>query len=49
MIGEPTALTIRRKIDRPSAALLRSFKGAPTGFVTDAFNSKGCLANAVKR
>jgi regulator of RNase E activity RraA len=48
MIGEPTALTIRRKIDRPSAALLRSFKGAPTGFVTDAFNSKGCLDHGIK-
>jgi hypothetical protein len=43
MIGEPIALSIRRKIERPPASVLRAFKGAPTGFVTDAFNGKGCL------
>jgi regulator of RNase E activity RraA len=48
MIGEPVALTIRRKIDRPSAGVLRAFKGAPTGFVTDAYNGKGCLDYRIK-
>ena len=43
MIGDPVALTIRRNIERPRAALLREFKGAPSGFVTDAINSRGCL------
>src|SRR4051812_18638640 len=36
-------LTIRRNIERPRASVLREFKGAPTGFVTDAINSRGCL------
>jgi len=48
MIGEPIALTIRRKIERPAASVLRAFKGAPTGFVTDAFNGKGCLDYRIK-
>jgi len=48
MIGEPVALTIRRNVERPSAALLSEFQGAPTGFVTDAHNSKGCLDCAIK-
>src|SRR5436853_131045 len=36
-------LTIRRNIERPRASVLREFKGAPSGFVTDAINSRGCL------
>jgi regulator of RNase E activity RraA len=48
MIGDPVALTVRKKIARPSAALTRAFKGAPTGFVTDAFNSGGCLDHRIK-
>lgn len=48
MIGDPVALTIRRKIERPSAAALREFKGAPSGFVTDALNSQGCLDYRIK-
>lgn len=43
MIGDPVALTIRRNIERPRAAVLREFKGAPSGFVTDAINSRGCM------
>lgn len=48
MIGDPVALTVRRRIERPSAALLGAFKGAPTGFVTDAQNGKGCMDFHVK-
>lgn len=48
MIGEPVALTIRRRIERPSAALLKAFRGRPTGFVTDAYNGGGCLDYAIK-
>ena len=48
MIGDPLALTIRRKFERPAPALLRAFRGAPTGFITDAFNGKGCLHHRVK-
>lgn len=48
MIGDPVALTIRRKIERPSAAMLRAFKGRPSGFITDAYNGRGCLDYAIK-
>ncbi|MBL8383345.1 MAG: RraA family protein [Burkholderiales bacterium] len=48
MIGEPVALTIRRNFERPAAALLRAFRGAPTGFVTDAHNGQGCLDYRIK-
>jgi 4-hydroxy-4-methyl-2-oxoglutarate aldolase len=48
MIGDPVMLTIRRNIERPSEALLKSFDGMPTGFVTDAYNGKGCLDFEIK-
>ena len=48
MIGEPVALTIRRNFERPPAKLLRAFRGAPTGFVTDAYNGQGCLDYRIK-
>ncbi len=48
MIGEPVALTIRRNIERPAAALLKAFRGAPSGFVTDAYNGQGCLDHGIK-
>jgi 4-hydroxy-4-methyl-2-oxoglutarate aldolase len=48
MIGEPVALTIRRNIERPSERTLRALRGAPTGFVTDAFNGRGCLDYRIK-
>ena len=43
MIGDPVALTIRRNIERPSKSVMKAFAGMPTGFVTDAYNGKGCL------
>ena len=48
MIGEPVALTIRRKIERPPARTLRAYVGLPTGFVTDAYNGRGCLDYRIK-
>jgi 4-hydroxy-4-methyl-2-oxoglutarate aldolase len=48
MIGDPVMLTIRRNIERPSKALLKSFDSMPTGFVTDAYNGKGCLDFEIK-
>lgn len=48
MIGDPVALTIRRKFERPDAALLKAFRGAPSGFVTDAHNGQGCLDHHIK-
>jgi 4-hydroxy-4-methyl-2-oxoglutarate aldolase len=48
MIGEPVALTIRRKIERPPARTLRAYAALPTGFVTDAYNGRGCLDYRIK-
>ena len=48
MIGDPVALTIRRKIERPPARTLRAYAGQPTGFVTDAYNGRGCLDFRIK-
>ena len=48
MIGEPVALTIRRNFARPDAKLLKAFRGAPSGFVTDAHNGQGCLDYRIK-
>ncbi len=48
MIGEPVALTVRRNIERPAKNLMKAFAGMPTGFVTDAYNGKGCLDYAIK-
>jgi 4-hydroxy-4-methyl-2-oxoglutarate aldolase len=48
MIGDPVALTVRRNIERPSKTTLKAFAGMPTGFVTDAFNGKGCLDYTIK-
>ncbi len=48
MIGDPVMLTIRRNIERPPKALLKSFDGMPTGFVSDAYNGEGCLDFEIK-
>jgi 4-hydroxy-4-methyl-2-oxoglutarate aldolase len=48
MIGDPVALTIRRDFPRPAPAVLDTFRGAPTGFVTDAFNGRGSLFHGIK-
>ncbi|HEX7952972.1 MAG TPA: RraA family protein [Burkholderiales bacterium] len=48
MIGDPVALTVRRNIERAPQAIMDAFAGMPTGFVTDAYNGKGCLDCAIK-
>jgi 4-hydroxy-4-methyl-2-oxoglutarate aldolase len=48
MIGDPVALTIRRRIERPPVRTLRAYAGLPTGFVTDAYNGRGCLDYRIK-
>jgi len=48
MIGDPLALTIRRRIERPAPALARAYRKTPTGFITDAFNGKGCMHHRIK-
>ena len=48
MIGDPVALTVRCNIERPAKSVMKAFAGMPTGFVTDAYNGKGCLDYAIK-
>lgn len=48
MIGSTLALTIRRKIERPPAALLAQFQGVPTCFIADALAGRGSLHHSVK-
>lgn len=48
MVGDPVALTIRRTIPRPSAEIIGAFARQPTGYITDAFNGKGCLDYRIK-
>jgi 4-hydroxy-4-methyl-2-oxoglutarate aldolase len=48
MIGEPTALTIRRNHERPPEALLARYRATPTGFVTDAQDGRGSLHHSIK-
>ena len=48
MIADPVALTIRRNISRANAELIAAFDNQPTGYVTDAFNGKGCLDYRIK-
>jgi 4-hydroxy-4-methyl-2-oxoglutarate aldolase len=48
MIGSPLALTIRRKIKRPPAALLDQFRNVPTCFIADACAGRGTLHHSIK-
>ena len=48
MVGDPVALTIRRTIARPGAEMVSAFARQPTGYITDAFNGKGCLDYRIK-
>lgn len=48
MIGNPTALRIRRSIERPGKALLRRFAGAQTSFVADAQQGWNCMHHGIK-
>jgi len=48
MIGDPVALTVRRRFERPAASLVARFSGLPTGFVTDAMNGAGAMSYRIK-
>ena len=48
MIGDPVALTIRRKIKRPAKSLVRAFEGAETSFIADSQNGLGALNHRIK-
>ena len=48
MIGDPTAIRIRKNITRPTAALVRKFAGAQTSFIADAQQGWNCLHHSIK-
>ncbi len=48
MIGDPVALTMRRNVSRPTAALIEAFAGAQTSFIADAMNGMGALDYRIK-
>jgi len=48
MIEEPPLLTIAKTIERPDAALVARFAGAPTSFVVDAMGGGGALDWRIK-
>ena len=48
MITDPPVLRIRRGFPRPSAELLASFAGVPTGYLVDAMGGRGCLDHRIK-
>ncbi len=43
MIEEPPILTIRQRINRPTARQIEAFKNVPTGFICDAMGGQGAL------
>ena len=48
MIEEPPLLTVAKTIERPDAALVARFAGAPTSFVADAMGGGGALDWRIK-
>ncbi len=48
MIEEPPILTIKRPNNRPDAAQIAAFQGAPTGFVVDALFGAGAFCADIK-
>ncbi len=48
MIKDPPLLTIKRDFARPSAELIASFAGIPTGYLVDAMGGRGCIGYRIK-
>jgi 4-hydroxy-4-methyl-2-oxoglutarate aldolase len=48
MIEDPPLLTIRRRFERPPAAIVEAMKGVPTGYLVDAMGGRGGLAHFIK-
>ncbi|HEX4768046.1 MAG TPA: RraA family protein [Lichenihabitans sp.] len=48
MIKDPPLLSIRRRFPRPSAEVVRAFKGVPTGHLVDAMGGRGCLPHTIR-
>jgi len=48
MLGDPPVVTLKRRIERPSAAQVASLKGVPTGFVVDLMMGQGAIDQRIK-
>ena len=48
MIDDPPLLTVRRRPPGPAAELLLPYRGAPTGWLTDAMQGRGAMDAGVK-
>ncbi len=48
MLGDPPVVTLKRQIERPSAAQIASLKDVPTGFVVDLMMGQGAVDQRIK-
>ena len=48
MLGDPPAVTLKRQIERPSAAQIAALTGVPTGFVVDLMMGQGAVDQRIK-
>lgn len=48
MLGDPPVVTLKRRIERPSAAQIDALKGVPTGFVVDLMMGQGAVDQRIK-
>lgn len=48
MLGDPPVVTLKRRIERPSAAQIEALKGVPTGFVVDLMMGQGAVDQRIK-
>ena len=48
MLGDPPVVTLKRRIERPSAAQIEALTGVPTGFVVDLMMGQGAVDQRIK-
>jgi 4-hydroxy-4-methyl-2-oxoglutarate aldolase len=48
MIEDPPLLTIRRRFERPLAAVIEALRDVPTGYLVDAMGGRGGLHHSIK-
>ena len=48
MLGDPPVVTLKRKVERPSAVQIASLEDVPTGFVVDLMMGQGAVDHRIK-
>jgi 4-hydroxy-4-methyl-2-oxoglutarate aldolase len=48
MLGDPPVVTLKRRIERPSAEQIEALKGVPTGFIVDLMMGQGAVDQRIK-